>query len=129
MKVYVASPFRRWPEALIVAEKLVLAGHSITHKWWEKEKDNGVNLNSAECIEVALNDEQGVRDADAVVALAFPNEGCGMFVEIGMAIAQDKPVYLVNGLSDAELPVRRSVFESLMTEISTDELIKAVTRD
>jgi nucleoside 2-deoxyribosyltransferase len=91
MKVYVASSLELKNHNLInyVCNRFKAAGVSITHEWLS----HGLVTDQAtlkDCCEKEIN---GVKDSD-IVFMLFPARN-GTHVELGIAIAQDKPVVLV----------------------------------
>lgn len=130
--IYVATWFNLRHKAKQAAKELEAEGHTITHKWWEVEEPDHLHLESdakawtdfhREC---AVNDVKGVREASAVVLLVPRSGGCGMWVEMGIALANNIPVYLVPSDEVGVKPYpgranwrrlvptpRRSIFETL----------------
>ncbi len=90
MKFYVAGKFEDKERVRLAQRCIVAAGHEITHDWTMAQAVGG----RAE----AIDDMEGVKDADA---LLFVNVDPGLLyaaslVEVGMALALDKPVYFIN---------------------------------
>lgn len=126
MKIYVAAPFSHHVRAKAFAEALVKTGHEITQDWW-KEAIAYPEGNAPFEVgrEHALQDLRGVMIADLVVALTseHKHEGCGMFWELGAAVASGVPFMVVGPQRD------RSIFARLGLRIDTDErALKAIER-
>ena len=90
MKFYVAGKFEDKERVRLAQNCIEAAGHEITHDWTMAKAIGGPDE--------AKDDMEGVKDADA---LLFVNVDPGLLyagslVEIGMAIALDKPVYFIN---------------------------------
>lgn len=93
MRVYLATKFEEGPRVKAVAMALEAAGHTITYKWW---------FNDEFTTEQASKDMAGVMTANALVFIAekdLPYKGA--FVELGMAIARNLPVYIMGNAIDA----------------------------
>ena len=92
MKFYIDVPVERIQEHHALRDFLILHGNTITHDWTE---------HFADPVETkAINDIQGVVEADFVVAL-LPG-GRAFQVEIGAALATGVPVFLIGNPLDAE---------------------------
>ena len=90
MKFYVAGKFEDKERVRLAQRCIEAAGHEITHDWTMASAIGG----RAE----AEDDMEGVKDADALLFVNVdPNLlYAGSLVEIGMALALDKPVYFIN---------------------------------
>lgn len=87
MRIYVATKFENQLRAIEIATQLEAAGHTITYKWWTNDQMSQ---------EQALADFKGVVTADAVVVIAEREFAyAGTYVELGIAIAQRTPVYIL----------------------------------
>ncbi len=87
---YVAGQIEDTAAVVNVQQRVVSAGHELTHDW---TKDLDLTEDYASRIEestqIAKTDLGGVMDADAVLVLASSAEpGRGLFVELGAAIAR-----------------------------------------
>ena len=95
MDVYVASSFKNQAEVKEVMSQLVSLGHRITFDWTGEDasglKGSELTRYLTEC---AMSDMNGVNSADAVIVINHP-EMRGALVEMGMAIASGKPIFLV----------------------------------
>lgn|SRR5574342_236975 len=94
MKVYVASKFENKEEVRKVQQLLIDRGHTITHDW---TREDATGMTGGEFMrymrDAAYGDVDGVRNADAIVLLnTVP--GFGSMVELGMAIAWGKKIYV-----------------------------------
>lgn len=113
LKVYVASPFGEFPRTRRVQSRLIEIGCKITHDWTigaEKAKPES-ELTMVERRKYAKEDRNGVRDCDvfALLTSVDPSKGCGMWVELGMAIAlPNRPVIVISGAQRM-----RTIFASL----------------
>lgn len=85
MKLFVAGKWTSRHYARQRMTELEQAGHSITYDWMAEEGDWWR--------EFALEDMQGVRDADALVLIIEPAME-GAWVEVGIALALGKTVYV-----------------------------------
>lgn len=90
MKFYVAGKFEDKERVRLAQRCIEAAGHEITHDWTMAEAIGG----RAE----AEDDMEGVKDADALLFVNVDPDllYAGSLVEIGMALAWDKPVYFIN---------------------------------
>lgn len=90
MKIYIATRLENHKQHNALRDLLVAAGHTLTYDWtkhgavWRSGKDR--------IREVALSERAGVERADVVVVL-LPG-GRGTHVELGMALAGNKPVII-----------------------------------
>lgn len=98
-KLYVAGKFEDYLKVRALQEYAEGMGHTITFDWtqeaeailtrsvpWSRSKEDQ--------IQNAMNDKLGVQDCHALFAL-YNQKAYGTLIEIGMAIQQDKPVYLI----------------------------------
>ncbi len=121
MRVYLAGPWAERTSMPRAAAQLELAGHSVTHRWWEFEDDpvDGYpsNKDSDALTNHAINDFIGVVTADVVV-LVNSAMSEGKAVETGIAIAGNKPIVLVG--------VRSNLFHYLPNVHIVDSVDAAV---
>lgn len=102
LRVYVAGSSRELDRCVLNAAALVSAGIAITHKWWDAviaARRSGwlsdADLAPAEQLRHALADIHGLQSADAVWVLwPFQPFTGGMAVELGYALAVQKPVFV-----------------------------------
>jgi len=92
MKVYVATKLEEKERARAVMAELRAMGHTITYDWTTNDQVNQ---------EQAMNDFEGVLEADALVLIAERDlPYCGTLVEFGMALALNIPVYVLGNALD-----------------------------
>ena len=125
MRFYLASSFKLLDRVEELAEALEGLGHEITVKWWarkydipgeravhttelKKRWDNlGVEefYGKPETIYSYEADRQGVKDADVLVFVASekPRKFNGAAVELGIALGDEKPCYLLGELETSVL--------------------------
>src|SRR3954462_13332354 len=100
MKIYVAAPWVRRPEAIEVGKRFVAAGHELTCRWFDHQTDGdpmdstGVTCNPASIRFQATEDIADVRRADVLIVLNLQKSE-GKAVETGIAIAAGIPVVSV----------------------------------
>lgn len=89
MKFYVGSGFKNSDLVNQISEKLVKSGWEHTYNWTKaiKEKETLEDL-----VEVSILEQNAIKESDVVIIL-LP-AGRGTHVEIGMALALDKEIYL-----------------------------------
>lgn len=99
MHVYVASRLDNWPAVAEFQNQLTAAGHTITFDWTKIPADpkRGL-LESSELDELALKEVLAVENCDVLIAL-LPGR-IGTYVEIGIALAHNKPIILVGRRGD-----------------------------
>ena len=94
MKLYIAG--HNQEDANKVADALITAGHEITSSWLSKPFNRTSEYSDAEREKIALEDFNDVAAADALVLLASPKRvPGGKFVEVGIALGQGKPVFVL----------------------------------
>jgi hypothetical protein len=95
IKVYVATKFEEKMAARELMADLGRLGVSITHDWTVFET---ATANSKEC---AINDTEGVLEAEFIVILATKElHYAGSYVEFGIALGAGKPVYVIGSGMD-----------------------------
>ncbi|TWP35322.1 hypothetical protein [Leekyejoonella antrihumi] len=89
MKVYVAGPLADAEAVREVQSALVAAGHRLTLDWTQ-EALVAENYASRPDASAAMAHEMlaAVLDADAVIVVTSDDDGRGMFVELGAALAR-----------------------------------------
>lgn len=99
MRIYVAGPVALWATVREVQNFLRDIGHSITHDWTvDAEHYCKTGGTTEKPGDLAMYCNIGVENADCVVALfstLVPMQGT--WVEVGIAIGQDKPVLAMLG--------------------------------
>lgn len=92
MKYYIASKLENHAEHNRVRDILNALGHELTYDWTHHGPVYRSGLNKVS--EIALEETNGVRNADFVVVL-WPG-GRGTHVEMGIAIGMDKEVVFIS---------------------------------
>lgn len=112
-RIYVASAVEQLVLVDHYVSRLKEAFFDVTYEWTADVRENGfkpdVDLSPTVRRFVAKMDSRGVSEANIVWVLtpAHKHQGCGMWVELGMALAQKKRVVLSGPLC------RRTVFSEL----------------
>ena len=130
MKLYIASSFSHIPRVRRVTLALESAGHTITEKWWDRRYEvDGMDVHTADLhardedlnpeefysiptvYQSFLSDLTGLKQADALLFVAsdVPQKYNGAAVELGIAIGDCKPCYLLGELETSVLfaPLKR----------------------
>jgi nucleoside 2-deoxyribosyltransferase len=122
MRVYIAAPWVRRPEAIEVGKRFVAAGHELTCRWFDHVTDGdpndstGVTCDPKGIIHQALEDITDVQRAHVLVVLNLEKSE-GKAVETGIAIAAGIPVISVGD--------RSNIFQALGNEVATvDEALE-----
>ncbi len=90
MKIYVASSLFNRQNVKAVMNKIIESGHQITYDWTAHGK---VERSQKELMQEICDAEvKGVKECDALLLLS-PSR-TGSHVELGIAIALDKPIFL-----------------------------------
>ena len=101
MKIYVAGKFEDYLAVREVQEFLEKLGHEITFDWTpEAARGSQTYRLQSDKLANAEKDVAGVEECDALVALGHP-ELYGTMLEIGIAIADETPVFLVGTFRDS----------------------------
>ena len=125
MKFYIASSFSLVDKVQEACDRLEQKGHEITVKWWSREYDipgegkvktitlkKRYNKLEADAFysrpETKISydaDVKGVIDADAFLFVADENPRAynGANIELGIALANDKPCFSIGNLSNSVL--------------------------
>jgi hypothetical protein len=98
MKLFVTGKAGEESVARSAMQSLKRAGHEITFDWTSIPHLKPYTENVAASRKTAVLETQGVMDAEAVVLLAH-EKGIGMYVELGMAIAWRKPVFVIGDMT------------------------------
>jgi hypothetical protein len=100
MKIYVASKFENTKRVKELYSLLQVAGHEITHDWTGENAEGMTSKRRYDYLRsCAEKDFYGVLRADAIVLINH-ERGCGMFTELGIALASNKIVIVVDGFHD-----------------------------
>lgn len=95
MKFYIASRLKHKNEVKKLINLLEDKGYTCTHDWTrgEKLKPYAENLDQSQ----KLADEQvkSIKNCDLFVLLNPDEGGTGMYVELGVAIAENKQIFVV----------------------------------
>lgn len=105
MKLYIASSWLMKDDMPQFAREFEQAGHEITFKWWEVP-DSEANSTQA------LNDLNGVLDADAMILLNTAKSE-GKATEQGIAIASGIPIVAV-GTQEQAWETSKNIFQWLV---------------
>lgn len=111
--VYVASATEQYALVEHFVDRLRAAGIDISYEWTPDYKAGGfkadAKLSDLHRRYIAKMDSQGVREADLVwvVTPELKEHGCGMWVEMGIAVALSKRIVVSGPLC------RRTVFSEL----------------
>lgn len=120
MRIYIAAPWVRRPEAIAIGQQFIDAGHELTSRWFYHETSPGGDPNDPTgstspvmaIIGQAVEDIADVRRADVLVVLNLEKSE-GKAVETGIAIAAKIPVISVGR--------RSNIFQALGYEVGTPE--------
>jgi len=87
MKVYVAAPFGRYREALLVAKELERRGFEVTSSWLKAAEElGGVDLAEPSVAQEAwLQNTRDILRSDVALGLVWTGEGQEMFLELARA--------------------------------------------
>lgn len=139
LNIYVAGRFREYERVRAVVDEIIAIGHEITHDWTRSLEfdENGrplvpieestKALTPSDSKKYALDDLQGVRDADIMILLADSEGLYGALIEAGIAIECAVEVWLVDPIRDSVFwylsPCRRfgsigEVYERLLDHLS-----------
>ena len=94
MKFYIASRLGNYQQVQLLAEKLKTAGWIHTYDWtdeWMKHKPTDL-ANEQDLAAIAKQEFEGVAQADVVIILT--PQGRGTHIELGMALALNKTVFI-----------------------------------
>jgi nucleoside 2-deoxyribosyltransferase len=97
--IYIAAPWKDKALMPEIAAKFEAAGHKITWKWWATDDIAEGNRNEDALQTQALNDVNGVLDADVLVLINTAKSE-GKAVEQGIAIASGIPIIAVGKRGD-----------------------------
>lgn len=120
MKIYIAAPWVRRPEAIEIGNQFIAAGHELTSRWFHhpaKDDPSGMIGEGDALIQEAREDIEDIQRSDALVVLNLEKSE-GKAVETGIAIAAGLPVISVFK--------RSNIFQALGYEVTTIEDALAV---
>jgi hypothetical protein len=96
MKVYLASRFTRKDEMATYAEDLNRLGHQVTSRWLGVEFDPGTPLSHPNWSQLAQQDLDDIRRADALICFTETSGGgAARHAEFGIGLGLGKRVYIV----------------------------------
>ncbi len=96
MKLFVAGKIGKEEKARKVMQMIRQAGHQVTFDWTSIPHLSPYEDNEEMARKAAILEEQAVAECDALILLA-DEQGIGMYVELGMALARGKPVFVIGG--------------------------------
>ena len=109
MKFYVCGKYSERKQIRIIMDELEKMGHEITCDWTPH-----TDMNKAEGY--AIDDIWGVVDADAVIAIMLnKNDYKGLWVEVGAALGNIIPVYIVGNAGDSCIFVHHPLVKKFPT--------------
>ncbi len=115
MKVYVAAPYADHETVRRAMDVLRGQGHTITFDWTHAVEEHPFESSGSEDYkrEQARRDLDGAMEADAVLVIASGDKtkGCGMWIEMGAALALGRTVIVCGEGRD------RSIFSLLATHV------------
>lgn len=115
MRIYLAAPWLRRPEAIAAGQRFSDAGHVVTSRWFHHTSDGdpndatGITCSPDSILQQANEDIEDVMRADALVVLNLEKSE-GKAVETGIAIAMGMPVISVGP--------RSNIFQALGYEVA-----------
>ncbi len=96
MKIYVAGKFEERASVKVIQNALRALGHTITFDWTTDEYKS-----KKPSTEDAISCKKGVLDADLYVGLfVHDNVYKGALVELGVALSEDMPVFIIGHAID-----------------------------
>lgn len=97
MRFYVAAPRELAEQAQQLMARLNRAGHEITYDWVAAVKRNPPDNEYTDEVlaHEAQRDKNGVRRCHVLVVLGAPTGGSGVWVEMGMALAWERPIHYI----------------------------------
>jgi len=126
MKIYVAAPWVRRPDAIEFGKRLTALGHELTCHWFNHKIDGdpndstGITSDPISIIHQAVEDIEDVKRADVLIVLNLQKSE-GKAVETGIALANHIPIISVG--------TRSNIFQSLGFEArDADEAIRVLTK-
>lgn len=99
MKVYLTARFARRDEMSTYVEDLKRLGHQVTSRWLGVEFDPLTPLSNPRWSELAQQDVDDIRKADALICFTETSGGgAARHVELGIGLGLGKRVYIVGGV-------------------------------
>lgn len=122
MKFYIASGLQNKEAVRCMAGKLKQTGWHHTYDWTQNEKANSLE----ELQKIGMLEKQAVDAADVVVVL-LPG-GKGTHIELGMAIALKKKIFLYDSIGEAKnVPTTSTFYHLPEVTICTGSLDEFIT--
>lgn len=94
MKIYFSSRFKHRDYLRELSKDLEKKGHEIVSSWIWMESQKPYDKNHEKCREVSKTVEEDIKNCEEFVLISDEG-GTDMFVELGIAIAFDKKIYVV----------------------------------
>ena len=122
MKFYIAGRTKAVPEIRRMTKILVDLGHEVSHDWTQLDCDMARPYPAAKACQIAQDDLSGVKNADVFIIVS-DEAGTGMYVELGVALAQGATVYALGEYNDITvfhyLPTvkRFKTFEDVLNDL------------
>lgn len=124
MKVFVSGKIGSQGEVEYLMESLRGRGHEITFDWTTIEHLRPYEDNEEASEAAAVKETAGVASADVLILVSH-QRGVGMFVELGVALALEKPVIVVT----SGTPRTMFFFHPLVERVSTtDEVFEVLDK-
>ncbi len=98
MKLFVAGKVGKEQETRKAMQIIRDSGNELTFDWTSIPHLSPYEDNEDMSRNAAILEARGVLECDALILLA-DEQGVGMYVELGMAIASGKPVFVIGGES------------------------------
>lgn len=95
MKFYIASRLKHKSEVKKLIKKLEAEGHSCVHDWTDGKRLKPYEENLHQSQKVADKQVRAIKDCDLFVLLNPDKGGTGMYVELGVALAEGKHTFVV----------------------------------
>ncbi|WP_233880846.1 group-specific protein [Virgibacillus halodenitrificans] len=123
---YIASSLSNIDTVRLVRNQLIKKGFVLTYDWTQNERASTIE----DLVEIGTKEKKAVLEADFIVVL-LP-AGKGSHIEFGMALGQDKPIYLYSPNDDINNIATTSTFYHLSNVekcVGTiDELVEKITK-
>jgi hypothetical protein len=100
MNVYIAG--RTYANTAITEVEDVVEnlGHEITFKWWLADEEQNWRIDQGIAADLAGRERQAVWEADLLI-LCYAEDLLGGLIETGIAIGEDKDVYILNAFRES----------------------------
>lgn len=94
MKFYFASRYRHKGKLLKIKEQLEIQKHKVVSSWLTIDSLRPYDEHPKECRAMSARIEREIKSCDIFILIS-DKAGTDMFVELGIAIAQKKNIYVV----------------------------------